>query len=236
MATGYRFDIRGMFCFLARRYDLFNLLASLGMDRGWRKKAAGMVKDGSRVLDLCAGTGDLCLEIARQHKGCSIEALDFCPEMLEEGRKKALIDGAGRSINWTCGEAGRMPYPDAAFDVIVCGFALRNMSGELDKVFSECRRVLKDGGKLVALDLTRPSNRLAKFFYRVYLKAVIPAIGFVLYAKVSPFRYLAGSILDFYGPDEVKARLAGAGFSECKYEPLTFGAAGIYSAVRRQGK
>jgi len=233
MPTGSGVDICGMFGFLARRYDLFNLLASLGMDRGWRGKVSDIVRDGSRVLDLCAGTGDLCLEIARKHKGCRIEAVDFCPEMLEEGRKKALIKGADSCINWTCGEAGSMPYPDAAFDFIVCGFALRNMSGELDKGFSECRRVLKDGGTLVALDLTRPINPLAKFLYRVYLRVVIPAIGFALYGRISPFRYLARSILDFYSPDEVKARLAGAGFSECRYETLAFGAAGIYSTVRR---
>ncbi|MFA5093841.1 MAG: ubiquinone/menaquinone biosynthesis methyltransferase [Candidatus Omnitrophota bacterium] len=233
MPTGSQADICGMFSFLARRYDLFNMLASLGMDRGWRGKVSGMVRDGSRVLDLCAGTGDLCLEIARKHKGCRIEALDFCPEMLEEGKRKALIQGAGRAINWTCGEACKMPYPDATFDIIVCGFALRNLSDELDGVFSECYRVLRDGGTLIALDLTRPVNPLAKFLYGVYLRAVIPAIGLTLYGKISPFRYLARSILDFYGPDEVKAKLAGAGFSECRYEPLAFGAAGIYSTARR---
>lgn len=229
-------DIRGVFSFLAGRYDLFNALASIGMDRAWRKKAAGLarsaMKPGSYVLDLCAGTGDLAIEVASLDRHSRIEALDFCPEMIEIGKNKARARGFDGRITWTAGDAVNMPYAGGTFDAITCGFALRNMSKDLDKVFAESYRVLKDGGVMVALDLTRPGGWFTKKLHRIYLKYALPVIGFMIYGRTSPFKYLGDSILGFFTAEEIKAKLLKAGFGECGYEPAGFGAAGIYTAVK----
>lgn len=228
--------IRGIFSFLAGRYDLFNALASIGMDRGWRRKAAGLalsaIKTGSCVLDLCAGTGDLAIEIASRDMYSRIAALDLCPEMMEIGKRKARARGLDGRITWTEGDAADMPYAGETFDAITCGFALRNMSKDLDKVFAESRRVLKAGGTMIALDLTRPEGRARAMLHRIYLKCALPVIGFVIYGKTSPFKYLGDSITGFYTAEEVKAKFLKAGFRECGYEPVGFGAAGIYTAVK----
>lgn len=225
-------EIQQLFSFLAPRYDLFNLLVSFGMDRGWRRKAADYVSDGSFVLDLCSGTGDLALEIARRNANNRIEALDFSPEMLEIGARKSRTIGLSDRIKWVTGRAEEIPFPEATFDFVTSSFALRNISAKLDMVISEIYRVLKEGGKTVALDLTRPSSPVPRFLYRLYLKYVMPVIGFLLYGKSAPFRYLGDSILDFYGVEEIKAKFKKAGFRECAYEPVAFGAAGIYIAVK----
>lgn len=228
--------IREIFSFLAGRYDLFNALVSIGMDGAWRKRVAGLarsaIKSGSYVLDLCTGTGDLAIEIAAGDKGSRIEALDFCPEMIEVGKKKARARGLEGRIAWTAGDASDMPYADGTFNIITCGFALRNMSKDIDKVFKESYRVLREGGTVLALDLTRPEGRVMGALYRIYLKRVMPVIGFMVYGKTSPFVYLGDSILGFFAVDEVKAKFMKAGFRECRYEPLAFGAAGIYTAAK----
>lgn len=228
--------VRGIFSFLAGRYDLFNALASMGMDRGWRTKAAGLarsaVKKGSYVLDLCAGTGDLAIEVASMDRHIRIEALDFCPEMIEIGKRKARARGFDGRIAWTEGDAADMPYADGTFDAVTCGFALRNMSKDLDRVFAESCRVLKAGGTMIALDLTRPRGRVRSMLHRIYLKCALPVIGFIIYGKTSPFKYLGDSISGFYPAEEVRAKFLNAGFRECGYEPAGFGAAGIYTAVK----
>jgi demethylmenaquinone methyltransferase / 2-methoxy-6-polyprenyl-1,4-benzoquinol methylase len=229
-------DIRGIFSFLAGRYDLFNALASIGMDRSWRKKAAGLamgaVNPGSYVLDLCAGTGDLAIEVALMDRYSRIEALDFCAEMVEIGKAKARAKGLDGRINWTVADASDMPYANATFDAITCGFALRNMREGLDKVFAESCRVLKSGAVMVALDLTRPEGRARRILHRIYLKCALPVIGFIIYGRTSPFRYLGESISGFYTAKEVREKFLKAGFRECRYEPAGFGAAGIYTAVK----
>jgi len=232
MARGNSVDIRGIFSSLSRRYDLFNNLVSFGIDKSWRREAAGCVGDGSIVLDLCSGTGDLALEIARKNKNSRIEALDFCPEMVELGARKAEKEGLSGRIRWTTGRAEELPFEGLKFDFVTSVFALRNLSGSLDAVFSETFRVLKNGGAAIALDLGRPSNPALKLFYYLYLKCVMPVIGFAVYGKVSPFIYFGNSILTFYKVDEVKAKFINAGFRECEYRPLVFGAAGIYIAKK----
>ena len=202
------------------------------MDSRWRRKTADYVKEGSHVLDLCAGTGDLAIEIARNKTNTTIEALDFCPEMLEIGRRKAGAQGLGTRIKWVEGKAENLPFEDGTFDFVASSFALRNVSTKLDEVFSEMYRVLEKGGTALALDLTRPSNPVLGTFYRLYIKCIMPIVGFALYGKISPFVYLRDSILAFYGVDEVKAKFIDAGFKECGYEPLAFGAAGIYIATK----
>jgi demethylmenaquinone methyltransferase/2-methoxy-6-polyprenyl-1,4-benzoquinol methylase len=229
-------DIRRIFSFLAGRYDLFNALASIGMDRSWRKRAAGLAissaKTGPYVLDLCAGTGDLAIEVARMDRYSRIEALDFCAEMVEIGKAKARAKGFGGRISWTVADASDMPYAGGTFDALTCGFALRNMQKDLDKVFAESFRVLKQGGAMIALDLTRPEGRARRVLHRIYLKFALPVIGFIIYGRTSPFKYLGESILGFYEAEEVKEKLLKAGFRECRFEPAGFGAAGIYTAIK----
>ncbi|MBP6943907.1 MAG: ubiquinone/menaquinone biosynthesis methyltransferase [Candidatus Omnitrophica bacterium] len=236
MDTPVPADIRETFSFLAGRYDLFNALASIGMDGSWRKKAAGMavgaMRPGSRVLDLCAGTGDLAIEVASLDRYSRIEALDFCPEMVEIGKAKARAKKLEGRINWTVADASDMPYANGTFDAITCGFALRNMQKYLDKVFAESCRVLKPDGFMIALDLTRPEGRARKALHGIYLKCALPVIGFIIYGRTSPFRYLGGSISGFYTAEEVKEKFLKAGFRECRYETAGFGAAGIYTAVK----
>lgn len=229
-------DIRSTFSFLARRYDLFNALASIGMDKSWRKRAAalaiGTMRPGSHVLDLCAGTGDLAFEVASLDRYCRIEALDFCPEMVETGRAKARAKGLDGRISWAVADASDMPYANGTFEAITCGFALRNMQKHLDEVFAESYRVLKAGGVMIALDLTRPEGRVRKMLHGIYLKCALPVIGFIIYGRTSPFRYLGESISGFYTAEEVKEMFLKAGFRECRYETAGFGAAGIYTAIK----
>jgi len=148
-----------------------------------------------------------------------------------DGVSRTFVIGSN-IIYWTVADASDMPYANGTFDAITCGFALRNMQKYLDKVFAESCRVLKPDGFMIALDLTRPEGRARKALHGIYLKCALPVIGFIIYGRTSPFRYLGGSISGFYTAEEVKEKFLKAGFRECRYETAGFGAAGIYTAVK----
>jgi demethylmenaquinone methyltransferase / 2-methoxy-6-polyprenyl-1,4-benzoquinol methylase len=144
--------VQNIFTRIASRYDLMNRLMSLGQDRGWRRAAIRQVAlpPGGYLLDLGSGTGDMSIETLRQYPDGRVLALDFTPAMMHAGRQRR---GAPR--DWTAGDALHLPLPDGAFDAVVSAFLLRNVA-DLQQALKEQYRVLKPGGRWIALDATRP--------------------------------------------------------------------------------
>jgi len=225
-------DIRRMFSDLSGRYDLFNLLASFGLDNLWRKNLCVRVDDGSHVLDLCCGTGDLALETAKLKKNTRITGVDFCQEMLDLARLKTAKMRLGDRIEWVSANAEKLPFEDQIFDYVICSFAFRNLSSQVDTVIFEIRRVLKEGKTALILDLGRPTSPVLKFPHYFYLKYIMPFLGFLVYGERRPFLYLADSILTFYTPEAIKGKFKDAGFRRCAYVSFLSGVAGIYIAEK----
>jgi demethylmenaquinone methyltransferase/2-methoxy-6-polyprenyl-1,4-benzoquinol methylase len=209
--------VRSMFDRIAPVYDAMNRVMTAGLDRRWRRLAAEIVSPGDRVLDACCGTGDLALAAAQ--RGGRVTGLDFSERMLERARVK------GPELEWVRGDLLELPFDEASFDAATVGFGVRNVA-DLDAGLRELRRVLRPGGRLAILEITRPRGVLAPF-YRLWFDAVVPALGRVLPGG-SAYTYLPASVRRFPGPDELVERLESAGFVAVSYRLLAGGIVALH--------
>lgn len=227
--------IHRLFDSISPRYDLFNAVASLGMDRGWRRATVRslQLKPGMTVLDLASGTGDLSQEAAAQLIPLGrVVASDLSHPMLRSASQKL---GEHPTVSWHMvyaqARAEQLPFGAGLFDAATMGFALRNVS-DLDAVFRELARVLKPGGRIALLEFGRPKNPILALGHRIWLAFAIPVIGLLTTWKLWPFLYLRRSILQFMPPEEVVVRLKSAGFFTADSRSMTGGAIRLYTACR----
>ncbi len=225
--------VRGIFSLIAPRYDLFNRLSSLGSDRMWRRATvrAARLNRTSRVLDICAGTGDLSMALARQGRPAEVVGTDFVPEMLEVAEEKARKYRGSTRIVFSVADAQELPFPAASFDVVTVAFGVRNLP-DREANFAEVRRVLKAGGRYVILEFSRPPFAPWRWLYHFYLRFVIPAIGGLLTGDRASFRYLNDSIRSFPNQGQLAAELREAGFTAISWEDRTGGIVAIHTAVK----
>ena len=215
--------VRRMFDRIAPVYDSMNRLMTAGLDRRWRREtAAAVVRPGDRVLDVCCGTGDLAIEAA--HAGGNVTGLDFSAPMLDRARQKSA------EIEWLEGDALALPFPDNAFDAVTIGFGLRNLAN-VERGLEELRRVLRSGGRLGILEITRPKGLLTPF-YRLWFDGVIPLAGKVLPGG-SAYSYLPASVRRFPEPEGLAKLLDEAGFDEITWRLFAGGIVALHKGTAR---
>lgn len=218
--------IRSMFDSIVPTYDFLNRLLSGGIDNSWRKDLVRITgcPGNRKTLDVCCGTGDLTRHLVKS--GCDVFSLDFSFNMLKKGIEKNWL--TGRNIS---ADAGKLPFKDRAFDFLTIAFGIRNIP-DIDIFLCEALRVLKPGGSLLILELTRPGNPFVRFFYNLYLTKILPFVGGVLSGKMEAYSYLSGSISTFLDRDVLIQRIKRAGFTSVGFKRKTFGIATIYTCVR----
>jgi demethylmenaquinone methyltransferase/2-methoxy-6-polyprenyl-1,4-benzoquinol methylase len=210
-----------MFDRISPVYDAMNRTMTLGLDRRWRRLAAeAVVHRGDRVLDACCGTGDLAVAAVRA--GGRVTGLDFSERMLERARKKSS------RVEWVRGDALALPFADGSFDAATVGFGVRNLD-ELDRGLAELRRVLRLGGRLAILEITRPSGVLAPF-YRLWFEGLVPRLGRVLPGG-DAYTYLPASVRRFPGPDGLAEQLRAAGFGDVRWRTFAGGIVALHTGV-----
>jgi demethylmenaquinone methyltransferase / 2-methoxy-6-polyprenyl-1,4-benzoquinol methylase len=215
--------VRAMFDRIAPVYDAMNRTMTAGLDRRWRRIAAeSVVRPGDLVLDACCGTGDLA--IADVRAGGRVTGLDFSERMLDRARRKAP------ELDWVTGDVLALPFPDGSFDAATVGFGIRNVE-DLERALAELRRVLRGGGRLGILEITRPRGLLAPF-YRLWFDAVVPLLGKLLPGG-SAYTYLPASVRRFPGPEELSALIAAAGFGGVAYRRFAGGIVALHTAEAR---
>jgi demethylmenaquinone methyltransferase/2-methoxy-6-polyprenyl-1,4-benzoquinol methylase len=208
-----------MFDRIAPVYDAMNRLMTAGLDRRWRAAAAhAVVREGDRVLDVCCGTGDL--SIAAHEAGGEVTGLDFSEPMLARAREKSP------DIEWVAGDALALPFPDGSFDAATVGFGVRNLD-DLERGLAELRRVLRRGGRLAILEITRPRGLLAPF-YRLWFDRLVPLLGRVLPGG-SAYTYLPASVRRFPGPEELGELLRAAGFEQVRWRLFAGGIVALHT-------
>lgn len=222
-ATARREEVRRMFASIVGRYDLLNRLLSLRRDVYWRRVAValGEVPRGGDVLDLCAGTGDVALEIVRQGSGARVIAVDNCEPMLIHGLHKARRADAADQIRFAVAPAEELPFADATFDRAFVAFGVRNIA-DRRRGLREMARVLRPDGRAIILEFSTPSSPLFGPLYRFYSHRILPWIGGVLSGNRAAYEYLPASVDGFPSPERLQALMEDAGFIDVSVVHLTF--------------
>ena len=227
--------IQRMFQYLAPRYDLWNRVASCYLDEYWRRTAVRLIPPGSRVLDLCTGTGELLVKMLPRlgPKGQAV-GVDFASNMLSVAAQKTqpVLRSTPASVAYLLGDAVALPFPGDTFDCLTNGFAMRNMLPAADVVLREMWRVLRPGGRVIILDICRPQSALLAHLYRWHLRWVLPLQARLLYHSGQPFQYLKDSIMEFPPPQEFCMQLTAQGFTGVTFTPLSAGLAGIFTGLK----
>jgi demethylmenaquinone methyltransferase / 2-methoxy-6-polyprenyl-1,4-benzoquinol methylase len=223
-------QIREMFSAIAPRYDLLNHLLSLNIDKAWRRQAVTLLspclkQTDSRCLDLCWGTGDLALEIARSNER-QVVGSDFSHSMLQLFQRKQAEKGSAR-VPLVEADALTLPFPNHCFDGITIAFGLRNLDSP-QAGLKEMNRILKPGGRLVVLEFTRPANPLFNHLFKFYFFRILPWIGNAVSRHRHAYTYLPQSVSSFPAQHELVQLMQECGFQKVQFENLTGGIAALH--------
>ena len=213
--------VRDMFDTIAPRYDLINRIITFGLDRRWRRTTVDALSlaQGSTVLDVACGTGDLCIDLAS--RSYLPVGIDLSIGMLAYARTSAPLVQT---------DALAMPFPGASFDGAVSGFALRNVVA-LGSLFSELARVVRPGGRISLLDVDSPANPVLRVGHSVYFGHVVPRIGSLLSDREA-YRYLPKSVAYLPPAETTLSLLRDAGFVETRRRLLSGGITQLLTATR----
>lgn len=235
--------VREMFSQIAPKYDLLNHLLSLQLDRIWRARMVRRLtpilnRSEALVLDLCCGTGDLALGLARAGKACVIGA-DFAHPMLVRARAKSAQIQNGWSaaglatLPFFEADALRLPFADGSFDLVTTAFGFRNLAN-YEAGLREIHRVLKPGGALAILEFTEPPAGTIGNLYRWYFRTVLPKIGGLISGDRSAYTYLPQSVARFFRPAEFAELISSVGYQSVQHSVWTFGTVAVHTAICAQ--
>lgn len=203
--------VRSMFDRIAPVYDAMNRVMTMGLDVRWRRLGArAVVRPGDSVLDAACGTGDFAVADLRAG-AARVVGLDFSPRMLERARRKAP------QVEWVEGDLLALPFADAAFDAATVGFGVRNVA-DLELALRELRRVVRPGGRVAILEITRPRGPLRPF-YSLWFDRVVPLLGKALPGGAA-YTYLPASVKRFPAAGALAALMQEAGFAQVRYRLL----------------
>lgn len=223
--------VQHLFTRIAPRYDCFNRLASGGLDQRWRSQAIllGGIQPRQRVLDVCAGTGDLAILCARRQAGQgTVVGVDLNAEMLSWAQRKQQQQRL--AVAWLLGDAEALPFANATFDRVTIGFSTRNLS-DLTGGLREMVRVLRPNGRLIILETGRPGHPLMRVGYQLFLWTFVRAIGLIVTGRLWPFTYFARSVRSFLTPQQLVERLQSLS-TQVQYVPLSHGLASLFLATK----
>ena len=214
--------VEAMFDRISPVYDPMNRLMTAGLDGRWRRLTVrAVVRPGDRVLDACCGTGDLAVEAERA--GATVTGLDFSERMLDRARSKSA------GIEWVHGDLLALPFADGSFDAATVGFGVRNVE-DLESGLRELARVLRPGGRLGCLEITRPRGALKPFF-GLWFDGIVPVAGRILPGG-DAYTYLPASVRRFPGPEDLGEAMRRAGFGEIGWRLLGGGIVALHAATR----
>jgi demethylmenaquinone methyltransferase/2-methoxy-6-polyprenyl-1,4-benzoquinol methylase len=233
--------VNNLFAAIAPRYDMINDVQSFGLHRRWKQRVVELaaVDPGNRALDLCCGTGDIALAIAA--RGATVTGLDFSEPMLGVAERRLaeaqkLLSRAGEklSVDFLRGDAMRLPFSDASFDVVTVGYGLRNLAS-WETGLSEMARVAKPRARLIVLDFGKPDNRLWRAVYFSYLRLFVPVLGLIFCRNAGAYAYILESLKYYPAQQGVAAKMRELGLAKVQIVNLLGGAMSINYGEKQSG-
>ncbi|RLA21147.1 MAG: bifunctional demethylmenaquinone methyltransferase/2-methoxy-6-polyprenyl-1,4-benzoquinol methylase UbiE [Gammaproteobacteria bacterium] len=226
--------VRGVFDSVAVKYDLMNDLMSFGIHRIWKRITIQLsgVREGSQVLDLAGGTGDLTRLFSRKvGKSGNIILSDINNAMLTVGRDRLTDEGIVENVRYAQANAEALPFADNSFDCITIAFGLRNVTDK-EAALRSMYRVLKPGGRLLVLEFSHPQGALVKKGYDFYSFSLLPKLGKLFAGDADSYQYLAESIRMHPDQETLKTMIEEAGFDRCEYFNLTQGVVALHRGFK----
>ena len=225
--------VADLFSRISGRYDLMNDLMTLGMHRRWKRKTAALAVSGlsGPAIDVCSGTGDLALELARRPEVDYAVGLDLLHDMVSRAEAKLLARCMSGSATMMTGDALSLPFADGSFACATAGFSLRNMP-DVAKALSEMIRVVRPGGRVAALELSPMTQGLRSALFRPVFHGLVPLIGKLVAGDRSAYSYLPRSVDHFLDADRLAEMLSDLGLDNVGYQRLGFGTVAVHWGVK----
>ncbi len=226
--------VRNVFDSVAVKYDLMNDLMSFGIHRIWKRITIQLsgAREGSQILDLAGGTGDLTRLFSHKvGKTGNIVLSDINNAMLTVGRDRLTDEGIVDNVRYAQANAEALPFADNSFDCITISFGLRNVTDKAAALKS-MYRVLKPGGRLLVLEFSHPQSALVKKGYDFYSFNLLPKLGKLFAGDADSYQYLAESIRMHPDQETLKTMMEEADFDHCEYFNLTQGIVALHRAFK----
>lgn len=225
-------QVAGMFNRIAGKYDFLNHFLSMGIDKGWRRKAINTLQSlqPKNILDIATGTGDLAIEALRLQPD-KVTGVDISEGMLQIGKAKIADRKLEDSITLQYGDSEALPFGAGTFDAITCAYGVRNFE-HLEKGIAEMQRVLRTGGRIAILEFSKPKKFPVKQFYGFYFRYILPVLGKAVSKDATAYTYLPQSVAAFPEGQDFCNILKKQGFKNAKAKPLTFGITTLYTAEK----
>ncbi len=207
-----------------------NTLLSFRRHKSWRKFAMKKmnVQAGDTVIDVCSGTCDWAISLAEASGSGRVVGLDFSQNMLQVGEEKLRKRGLDKQVELVYGNAMELPYPDNTFDHATIGFALRNVP-DYRHVLREMARVVKPGGQVVSLELSKPTWPPFRSVYYLYFQRILPFLGKLFADRYEQYRWLPESLVEFPDYQKLARIMEDEGcFDHVRVYPLTGGIAALH--------
>jgi demethylmenaquinone methyltransferase/2-methoxy-6-polyprenyl-1,4-benzoquinol methylase len=223
-------QVQQMFDNIAHRYDFLNRFLSLGIDKGWRKKAITMLAEHKpkRILDVATGTADFAIATLKINPD-EVIGVDISEGMLDIGRKKLAEQGIIK-VRLETGDSEDLQFEDASFDAVIVAFGVRNFEN-LEKGLSEINRVLRPGGVAMILEFSKPKG-LFGLIFKIYNKTLLPLWGKLFSGDNAAYKYLPESVAAFPEGDEFKEIMKQVKYKKVSDRRLTFGVCSIYTGLK----
>lgn len=220
---------------IAPKYDRMNTLLSFRRHKAWRRFAMQKmnVQPGDDAIDVCCGTADWAISLAQVSGSGQVIGLDFSDRMLAFGKTKVVNAGLDDQVTLVKGNAMQLPYPDNSFDHATIGFGLRNVP-DIKHVISEMRRVVRPGGQVVSLELSKPTWPPFRAVYYAYFRKILPYLGKVFANRYEQYRWLPESLVTFPDYRELAELFRECGLTGVKVYPLTGGIAALHIGIKDQ--
>ena len=215
-----------LFGTIASRYDLLNDIQSGGLHRVWKRRLVRLadLNPGDRALDICCGTGDIALRLARE--GAEVTGLDFSEPMLNVARRRMPPSGSAGSVQFRQGDAMQLPFKDQEFNVTSVGYGLRNLE-DWRVGLREMARVTRPGGRILVLDFGKPAHPVIRSLYFLYLRLVVPVFGLLFCGNASAYAYILESLHHYPAQDGVWDEMQALGLVDVRILNFLGGAMSI---------